>query len=300
MQRLVAELKAAPSPSDVARALAKLHVRRSDGDAIVEAGGEASREDGAGARLEDLPDGAVGRVRFAPGAYASIPTARARVQLLEAALRGAREAVEVHVVVTDESSHVGRLVIDAPRRALRIAGRPTAEPGDRFGPAAYAHCFFDEEALLDEVARAGLVVTSRRGFTFVLRDRHHAAAAAEERAGSFAIEVARAVRMVRAVDKGRRRESPHRVLAAMRAHGSETNARGPIGRARLRRAIGWVDALAPGGASCYRRVLLEIALDAGAARETIVFGLDVGSTGHVAFEGREERIFDVSFRIPGG
>ena len=54
-----------------------------------------------------------------------------------------------------------------------------------------------------------------------------------------------------------------------------------------------------GGASCYRRILLESALDAGAARETVVFGLDVGSTGHVAFEDREERAFDVSFAIPG-
>jgi hypothetical protein len=84
----------------------------------------------------------------------------------------------------------------------------------------------------------------------------------------------------------------------MRARGATATARGPIGRARLRRAIGWVDALAPGGANCYRRALLEIALDAGAARETVVFGLDVGRTGHIAFEDREERTFDVSFAVP--
>jgi hypothetical protein len=59
-----------------------------------------------------------------------------------------------------------------------------------------------------------------------------------------------------------------------------------------------VDVAAPGGPSCFRRVLLETALDAGAARETLIFGLDVGSTGHVAFAGREERSFDVSFEIP--
>jgi len=62
--------------------------------------------------------------------------------------------------------------------------------------------------------------------------------------------------------------------------------------------VGWTDALLPGSPSCYRRVLLEVALDGGAARETVVFGLDVGSTGHVAFENREERLFDVSFTIP--
>lgn len=37
-------------------------------------------------------------------------------------------------------------------------------------------------------------------------------------------------------------------------------------RARLRRAIAWLDARCPGGPNCYRRALLEIALDRDAAR----------------------------------
>ena len=70
-------------------------------------------------------------------------------------------------------------------------------------------------------------------------------------------------------------------------------------RARLRRAIGWVDAAYPGkGANCFRRVLVEVGLDAGAAEETLVFGLDVGRTGHVAFKDTEDRTFDVAFEVP--
>jgi hypothetical protein len=293
--RIVAELRTRPSRAEVDEALARLRVRRSEGDARIERAGS----DGAGVRLEELRDREAATVHLARGVYASVPTADGRVALLRAARRGARESVELHVVVTDESSHLGRAVIDAPRRLLRLTGVPAAEPGDRFGPESFAHCFFDEEALVGEIARAGLVVASRSGFTFVLRDADVARGeGSPEHAESFAVEVARVLRAVRSVDEGRKNEPPRRLLAATRARGAIARARGPIGRARLRRAIGWVDALLPGGASCYRRILLEIALDAGAARETVVFGLDVGSTGHVAFEGREERRFDVSFAIP--
>lgn len=291
--RLVTELTASPSRDDVTRALASLRVKRSEDGADIERLGE-------GAALGDLRDGEVGVVRIGRGVYASVPTAAARVSLLESARRAARDDVTLHVVVTGESSHLGRALIDTPRRLMRLARFAAAEPGDRFGPEAFAHCFFDEESLLGEIARAGLTVVDRRGFTLVLRDAERASAggARAERAAAFTVELARVVRAVRAVDSSRRDETPRRAVAAMRARGSRAAARGPIGRARLRRAIGWVDALTPPGANCYRRVLLEIALDAGAARETIAFGLDVGSTGHVAFEGREERSFDVSFAFP--
>lgn len=292
--RLVAELKTTSSREDVAHALAKLRLRRSDGDAFIELAEAGERErDGEGLHVTDR---AFATVHLGRGVYASVPTAAARVRLLETARRAARDGVEICVVVTDESSHVGRVAIDTPRRWMRRARLPVAEPGDRFGPAGYAHCFFDEEPLLGEIARAGLAMTARQGFTFVLREA--AQPTAPEHATPFAVELARVVRLVGAVDAERRRTSPQTVVAAMRARGRSAPARGAVGRARLRRAIGWADAVARGGASCYRRVLLEIALDAGAARETIVFGLDVGSTGHVAFEGREERAFDVSFAIP--
>lgn len=294
--RLVAELKTTSSREDVAHALARLRVRRRDGDAFVELAEDGARE-GEEEALR-LRDHEVGTVHLGRGVYASVPTAAARAQLLETARRAARDTVEMHVVVTDESSHVGRLAIDTPRRWMHRARLAAAEPGDRFGPAGYAHCFFDEEPLLGEIAQAGLVVTARRGFTFVLREADRPGV--PEHAAPFAVELARVVRLVRTVDAQRRRSSPREVVEAMRSRGRRATARGPVGRARLRRAIGWADAVSRGGASCYRRVLLEIALDAGAARETLVFGLDVGSTGHVAFEGREERAFDVSFAIPAG
>ena len=256
-------------------------------------------------RVEEMSEGGMAVVTLGRGVYASVPTREGRVRLLAMARRAAREAVVVHVVVTDDDSHVGRVVIDVPRRALRRLGLPLAEPGDRFGPERYAHCFFDEEALLSEIAAAGLRVKARHGYSFVLDDapptRAQAsshASAPHEKPQPFRSELSRVARSVRAIERTRLREAPERALAAMRERGSREPTRGPVGRARLRRAVGWVDALFPGGGNCYRRILLEVALDAGAARETVVFGLDVGTTGHVAFEDREERTFDVSFAIP--
>jgi hypothetical protein len=289
--RWIAELRAAPTDREVRAALARLRVRR-QGD-VAEIG------PGDGAPLDSLDDAFVSVVRLARGAYASVPASDGRVRLLELARGAARDVVQVHVVVSDDQSHLGRLAFDAPRRVLRAVGVHVAEPGDRFGPDRFAHCFFDEEGFLLELDRAGLVVASRRGFDFTLRRREpHERAASSERAAATSAEVGRVVRLVREVDARRASGAPQEVLATMRARGASAEERGPIGRARLRRAIGWVDAFMPGGANCYRRILLESALDAGAARETVVFGLDVGSTGHVAFEGREERSFDVAFAIP--
>jgi hypothetical protein len=290
LRRLVAELRSTPNG---AGALARLRCSPAEGADV------AIVHEGDGLRLDAMHPRSFGVVSVERGVYARIPTSAARVKLLEQARVIARDEVMVHVVVTSDSTHLGRLAIDGPRRLLKAAGARVAEAGDRFGPHEYAHAFFDEEALLGELARAGLVLVRRSGFTFTLRDaRRSIAVSAPERADPFALEVARVTRVVRAIDRARKAESPRELVRAMRARGESKKARGPIGRARLRRAIGWVDALTPGGANCYRRVLLEIALDAGAARETVVFGLDVGSTGHVAFADSEDRTFDVSFAIP--
>jgi hypothetical protein len=299
LARLIAELRAAPSARDAGEALARLRVRRETADVAVIDEGESGDAD----TLAALRDDSVAVVRFSRGVYARVPPVEGRVRLLEPARRAARDEIVLHVVVSDERSHAGRLAIDVPRRVLRRAGVRTADPGDRFGPERYAHCFFDDEALLDEVARAGLVIAKRRGSELTLHraragEAGEAGGAGEAPPDSFAIEVGRVVRAVRDVDARRRSGAPQAVLEMMRSRGRRAHERGPIGRARLQRAIGWVDALVPGGGNCYRRVLLEIALDAGAARETVVFGLDVGSTGHVAFEHREDRTFDVAFAIP--
>ena len=55
--------------------------------------------------------------------------------------------------------------------------------------------------------------------------------------------------------------------------------------------------LVVGGATGMGAAGAELALDAGAAEEVVVLGLDVGKTGHIAFEHREEMPFDVAFRI---
>jgi hypothetical protein len=292
--RLIAELRARPSERDSDEALARLRaLSAADGALVIE-----EREDGR--PLAALGDDEAEVVRIAPGVYARVPSREGRIRLLRLARTAATKAVSIHVTIGDDDSHLGRAAIDAPRRVLRAAGLPVAEPGDRFGPGRYTHCFFDEEELLAEIESAGMRVTTRKGFTFTLLTADPDLERVPEDADSFAIEVMRAMSVVRTVDRGRAKETPEHVLAAMRACGVATRwVRGPLGRARLRRAIGWVDALGPGGASCYRRILLESALDAGAARETVVFGLDVGHTGHVAFEDREERTFDVSFSIPG-
>jgi hypothetical protein len=237
------------------------------------------------------------RVRIEPGVYARTPTAAARVELLAAAGRLA-PTIELHAPLTLEGGRTGRLVLDPPRRLaarLRIPFR-VAEPGDRKGACGFVHAFFDDEPLAREAARAGLHVVARRGAWLVLER----GPGVPERPASFTREVVRVLAVVGRAEHARRAEPPARAVTRMRGLGRRRREgpRGVVGRARLRRAIGWVDAAFPGGANCFRRVLTELALDAGAAEETLVFGLDVDRTGHVAFKDAEERSFDVAFELP--
>lgn len=277
-------------------ALKQLHIASVDQDHAM------IRADAHGPRLVERPPArspVAKLVAIAPDVYRSIPTRAGRIHLLRLATNAAARHVLVHVPIGSDGSHLSRLVLDVPRIVLRACGVTAAAPGDRFGPEGCVHRFFDEEELLGEFLDAGLALHARRGFAFTLRPFERDDVLPQETPDPVAVEIARVLRVVRDVDAKRSHESPEKVLATMRARGRETNqTRGPIGRARLRSAIGWIDAFAWGGSNCYRRVLLESALDAGAADEAVVFGLDVGRTGHVAFEGHEERTFDVSFVIP--
>ena len=67
---------------------------------------------------------------------------------------------------------------------------------------------------------------------------------------------------------------PRPLVRALRQLGRRAPARGAAGRAWLQRVLGAVDRRLPGGERCYRRVLCEIALDAGAAGEPLRLGLD--------------------------
>jgi hypothetical protein len=100
---------------------------------------------------------------------------------------------------------------------------------------------------------------------------------------AFALELARVIAALPAVEAGRRALGPRPLVERLRACGARAVARDAAARARLRAAIARVDALLPGG-GCYRRVLLEVALDRGAASEPLSIGLDLeGSrgSGHV-------------------
>lgn len=287
-RRLLTELRRSHAGADVEAALAALTLRIEDDTAVI------SREPGS--PLFGAPPIHVAAARLEPRVYASTPTSDARVRLLDRAASLAN-GVMVHAPVVSEGTHRGRLAIDVPRRIARALGVDAAEPGDRF-EGRFAHAFFDDEPIVDEAARAGLRFVARRG-PWV--DLERSPDRVKERATAFWVEVVRAVGLVREAERLRIEAPPEHAVRVMRERGRSAPRRGPVGRARLRRAIGWVDAAFPvKGANCFRRVLVEMGLDAGAAGETLVFGLDVGRTGHVAFKGSEDRTFDVAFEVPPG
>lgn len=291
--RALKELRRRHSEAAVARALDALRIETEGDTAIV------SRSRGApffGVRQE------AGCVRIEPGVLAQTPSSRARVRVLARAAAIAPR-VEIHAPITTDGTYLGRLVIDLPRRIARALHLPAAEPGDRFsgeGDDDFLHAFFDDEPLLLDAARAGLRFVARRGSWLVLErpSTPELESKIEPRSPSVALEIVRVLRVVLEAERRRLGDSPERAVEAMRSHGRGACARGPIARARLRRTIGWIDAMFPGEPNCFRRTLVEVALDARAAEETLVFGLDVGRTGHVAFLGAESLTFDVFFEVP--
>lgn len=219
--------------------------------------------------------------------YGTVRPAEARIRLLREARA---DRVEVRAPLVSDGTYRGRLAIDLPRRIARVLKLPVGEPGDR----GAVHAFFDDEQLIREAEAAGFRFVERReAWIVVERGR-----ARGERPEAFVREVARALGAIREAERWRH-ASPEEAVRRMREKGRRAQARGPIGRARLRRAIGWIDAAHP-RPNCFRRVLTELSLDRGAAEATLVFGLDVGTTGHVAFKDTEERRFDVLFEIGPG
>ncbi|MCK6549743.1 hypothetical protein L6R52_28155, partial [Myxococcota bacterium] len=95
---------------------------------------------------------------------------------------------------------------------------------------------------------------------------------------------------------------PRRLVPLARRLGAHARARNPAERARLRRLIGGVDARLSGASRCYRRVLIEIALDRGAASETVHLGLYARGgerSGHawLASEGPARERFDAVIEL---
>ena len=244
-RRLLSELGRRHTAARVDAALAALVVVGAGTDAaIITRGGGASLFGPA------LPHASV--VRVEPRVYTETPTSDARVRLLAAASAIAPR-IEVHAPIVSDGTYRGRLAIDLPRRAARALGLAAAEPGDRFG-GRFAHAFFDEEPIIEEASRAGLGFVVRRG-AWVILERSDVRSV--EVAAPFGREVVRALAVVREAERLRLANAPERAVRAMRERGRLAKARGPIGRARLRRAIGWVDAAFPGGPNCFRRTLVE-------------------------------------------
>jgi hypothetical protein len=85
-------------------------------------------------------------------------------------------------------------------------------------------------------------------------------------------ELGRILWVLPGVEVGRRCVGPKPLLAMLRRRGVRSRERDPRARARLQQVIDWVDRRFPDGGNCYRRALLEVALDRTAAREPFQMG----------------------------
>lgn len=223
-----------------------------------------------------------------------------------AALKRARELVAPggRVVMAARSGRgPARVLIEAPRAALRILGRGHREPGDRFawqGPPPtrrFVHIYADDVELARELAPAGLAYDGRvAGFVVAGPDTR----APHPAGGIFdaAAETVRVLSVLPQVERARRKAGPAELAATMRLLSEGAPHRAPLERARLRSTIAWCDQVVPFGAGCYRRALLEMALDAGAAQEPLVLGLRRRGLGHAWVGAADtEESFDTVFRF---
>jgi hypothetical protein len=122
-------------------------------------------------------------------------------------------------------------------------------------------------------------------------------------AAVISVEAARVLWTLLRVEIGRRRRGTRAVVDEMRARGRARPAPTAEQADVRRRLIEWVDVRAPGGANCYRRALLTIALDPQAARGPLRFGLRRGGqarSGHVWIPGSRDPApgtYDVEFDV---
>jgi len=108
-------------------------------------------------------------------------------------------------------------------------------------------------------------------------------------------EIGRVLGVLARIERARRKRGPRPLLEELRQQGSRAAQRDEHGRRCLRRAIRWVDACL--GPNCYRRVLLEVALDRGAASEPIRFGLKADGArmaGHAWLGGDDPGSYDIT------
>jgi hypothetical protein len=114
-------------------------------------------------------------------------------------------------------------------------------------------------------------------------------------------EVVLVVRVLPSIERCRLRMSLHEAVSSTRQAAIRTELRDDNRRTSLRRAIRLIDRLLPGEPNCVRRSLLEIRLDAGAAKERFYAGLQSGGgprSGHAWLESHgADRRFDAVIAI---
>jgi hypothetical protein len=117
---------------------------------------------------------------------------------------------------------------------------------------------------------------------------------------AFADEMMEVAILLREVEEARLREGPEALLKRLRPLGAKRAPRTLSQRQRLSRNVTRIDRLLHGESNCYRRSLVQVALDRDAASQPFVLGLDVpasGVKGHAWLEGNERAGFDVEFRL---
>ncbi|NOU28600.1 MAG: hypothetical protein HOO96_11900 [Polyangiaceae bacterium] len=243
---------------------------------------------------EPLPSAPVSVLFLPRGVYEGTSGRSARVALLRRCLGALaqRGQLVVDVRATEDGALPGHLVVDGLRRVIARLGVRTAEEGDR---SDGLHRFFRTEDVTGEAYEAGFALGHRRWDRFVLEP----GAASAPHAPAARGELGAVLRVLPPVERLLRGRSPEESIAGARAVGRSASLRGPEDRRSLRWAVAWVDAFAPGHPGCFRRTLLEVAADAGAAREPVLLGLDVGRTGHAWLESAapEQRPYDVTFKL---
>jgi hypothetical protein len=119
---------------------------------------------------------------------------------------------------------------------------------------------------------------------------------------SFVRDLAAVLAAARLVEHGRLRQGPKPLLATLRARGLRCPTRSDRERARLTKIVAFVDRCFPAGGNCYRRALLEIAVDPTAARTPLNLGLKADGgprSGHawLASTSEAQAHYDAEFSV---
>ena len=227
----------------------------------------------------DLPKESFDVIFFASDVFASIPGRENRARVLRRAgeLLRAEGRVFVQAMVPDHWLRAA--VLDGAREVTARLRGTRHERGDRWisrgteHVRVFRHVFPDDEAIVDELEHASLSFVARCG-SYVVAQKCVESRREQPPPRALVHEARNVFRALPHVDHVRKTHGPKPAATLLRSEAASAPRRDARGRARLARAIALCDRLYPfGRAGCYRRALLEIALDAGAASEPLHLGL---------------------------